>query len=61
MPIRLPPKRLDRVQLAVRRRHLGYRTEESYVAWVRRFIPDPSEAPSRRTVWVFGLRLSTLF
>ena len=50
MPIRLPPKRLDRVRLAVRRRHLSYRTEESYVAWVRRFIPDPSEAPSRRTV-----------
>ncbi len=38
VPIGLPPKLLDRVRLAVRRRHLSDRTEDSYVAWVRRFI-----------------------
>ena len=38
MPIQLPPKLLDRLRLAIRRRHLSYRTEESYVAWARRFI-----------------------
>lgn len=32
------PRLLDRVRLAVRARHYSLRTEESYVAWVRRFV-----------------------
>ena len=37
-PIGRPPKLLDRMRLAIRLRHLSDRTEESYVAWARRFI-----------------------
>ena len=37
-PIAKPPRLLDRVRLAARLRHYSPRTEESYVAWVRRFI-----------------------
>ena len=33
-----PPKRLDRVRAAVRARHYSGRTEEAYVAWIRRYI-----------------------
>jgi integron integrase len=33
-----PPKLLDRVRIAARERHYSLRTEQSYVAWVRRFI-----------------------
>ena len=33
-----PPRLLDRVRAAIRARHYSRRTEESYVAWVRRFI-----------------------
>jgi integrase len=33
-----PPRLLDRVRRAVRLRHLSRRTEEAYVAWIRRFI-----------------------
>ncbi len=33
-----PPKLLDRVRDAVRTRHYSRRTEEAYVAWIRRFI-----------------------
>ena len=32
------PRLLDRVRLAVRSRHYSLRTEEAYVAWIRRFI-----------------------
>jgi integron integrase len=32
------PRLLDRVRLAVRSRHYNLRTEEAYVAWVRRFV-----------------------
>jgi integron integrase len=32
------PKLLDRVRNAIRLRHYSRRTEESYVAWIRRFI-----------------------
>jgi integron integrase len=32
------PRLLDRVRQAVRARHLSRRTEEAYVAWIRRFI-----------------------
>src|SRR5262245_48469854 len=38
VPIGQPPKLLDRVRLVARVRHLSYRTEQSYVAWIRRFI-----------------------
>jgi integrase len=33
-----PPKLLDRVRLAVRARHYSHRTEEAYVAWIKRFL-----------------------
>ena len=32
------PRLLDRVRDAIRLRHYSYRTEQSYVAWIRRFI-----------------------
>jgi integron integrase len=32
------PRLLDRVREAIRARHYSLRTEESYVAWIRRFI-----------------------
>ena len=33
-----PPKLLDQLRAALRTRHYSIRTEESYVAWARRFI-----------------------
>ena len=33
-----PPRLLDRVREAIRVRHYSLRTEEAYVAWIRRFI-----------------------
>lgn len=32
------PRLLDRVRDALRRRHYSYRTEQSYLQWIRRFI-----------------------
>jgi integron integrase len=32
------PRLLDQVRNAIRRRHYSYRTEESYVEWIKRFI-----------------------
>ena len=32
------PKLLDQVRMAIRVRHLSYRTEQAYVDWIRRFI-----------------------
>jgi len=32
------PKLLDRVREAIRLRHYSRRTEQAYVAWIRRFI-----------------------
>lgn len=33
-----PPKLLDRIRTAIRARHYSIRTEESYVAWAKRYI-----------------------
>lgn len=33
-----PPRLLDRVREAIRVRHYSRRTEQAYVAWIRRFI-----------------------
>jgi hypothetical protein len=33
-----PPRLLDRVRSALRARHYSRRTEEAYVAWIRRYI-----------------------
>ena len=33
-----PPRLLDQVREAIRRRHYSHRTEETYVHWIRRFI-----------------------
>jgi hypothetical protein len=32
------PRLLDRVRAVIRTRHMSFRTEETYVAWIRRFI-----------------------
>lgn len=32
------PRLLDRIRHAIRRKHYSYRTEMSYLHWVRRFI-----------------------
>ena len=46
------PRLLDRVRQAARLRHMSRRTEDTYVAWIRRFIlfhgkrhPDSMGAP----------------
>lgn len=33
-----PPKLLDQLRETIRQRHYSYRTEETYVAWVKRYI-----------------------
>jgi hypothetical protein len=33
-----PKKLLDRVRETIRRKHYSFRTERSYVAWIRRYI-----------------------
>ena len=33
-----PPKLLDRVRQAIRLKHYSYRTEQTYVDWIRRYI-----------------------
>lgn len=33
-----PPRLLDQLRAAIRRKHSSPRTEEAYVGWVRRFI-----------------------
>ena len=33
-----PPKLLDQVRAVMRRRHYAYRTEETYINWIKRFI-----------------------
>lgn len=33
-----PPRLLDQVRDALRRRHYSYRTEQSYIHWIKRFI-----------------------
>lgn len=37
-PLSQPPKLIDQVRLALRRRHYSHRTEEAYVGWLRRYI-----------------------
>jgi hypothetical protein len=37
-PMPPPPRLLDRVRAALRARHFSRRTEEAYVAWIRRYI-----------------------
>ena len=33
-----PPRLIDQVRAAIRRRHYSLRTEESYIGWIKRFI-----------------------
>ena len=33
-----PPRLLDRVRQAFRRKHYSYRTEQSYVYWMKRYV-----------------------
>src|SRR3989442_1575027 len=42
------PRLLDRVRGALRARHYSRRTEDAYVAWIRRYIRLPRQAPSNR-------------
>lgn len=37
-PVPAPPRLLDQVRHAIRRRHYSYRTEQAYVDWIGRFI-----------------------
>jgi integrase len=37
-PTRAGPRLLDQVREAIRVRHYSYRTEQQYVAWIRRYI-----------------------
>lgn len=37
-PQSVRPKLLDQVRDAIRRRHYSYRTEETYIHWIKRFI-----------------------
>ncbi|MGH7800418.1 MAG: phage integrase N-terminal SAM-like domain-containing protein [Thermodesulfobacteriota bacterium] len=37
-----PKKLLDRVRETIRHKHYSFRTEKSYVAWIRRYILFPS-------------------
>jgi site-specific recombinase XerD len=38
MAVHSPPKLLDQVRQAIRLKHYSYRTEQTYVAWIRRYI-----------------------
>jgi Phage integrase, N-terminal SAM-like domain len=38
IPSTPPKKLLDRVRDAIRLKHYSYRTEQTYVQWIRRFI-----------------------
>ena len=38
MPSKPPKKLLDRVRDALRTKHYSYRTEQTYVDWIRRYI-----------------------
>jgi len=42
------PRFLDRVRAALRARHYSRRTEEAYVAWIKRYLLLPRQAPSGR-------------
>ena len=43
-----PKKLLDQVRDAIQLKHYSIRTEESYVAWIRRYIPwTNSRSPTR--------------
>ena len=42
------PRLLDRVRSALRSRHYSRRTEEAYVAWIRRYILFHDKATLRR-------------
>jgi len=37
-PIPTPPRLLERVRDAIRRRHYSYRTEQTYLHWIKRYI-----------------------
>lgn len=38
-PLQTPPKKLlEQVREAIRLKHYSYRTEETYVQWIRRYI-----------------------
>jgi hypothetical protein len=44
-----PPRLLDLVRLAIRRKHYSIRTEEAYVNWIKRFILfHPTRHPGLR-------------
>jgi hypothetical protein len=37
-PTSHPPKLLEQIRDALRRKHSSYRTETTYVGWIKRFI-----------------------
>jgi Phage integrase, N-terminal SAM-like domain len=48
-----PKKLLDQVRDALRVKHYSYRTEESYVQWIRSYILFHIDAPNRIDGWGF--------
>ena len=42
-----PPRLLDLVRDAIRRKHYSYRTEQAYVHWIKRFIFFTGKRPAR--------------
>lgn len=56
-----PPRLLDQVRAAIRRRHFSRRTERSYVGWIRRFIVFSGKRhPSDMGAWEITAFLSWL-
>lgn len=48
-----PPRLLDQVNDAVRRKHYSRRTEEAHVHWIKRFIFFSDERHSRDSALLF--------
>ncbi|MEB3210007.1 MAG: phage integrase N-terminal SAM-like domain-containing protein [Leptolyngbyaceae bacterium] len=42
-----PKKLLDQVRDAIRLKHYSYRTEQTYVGWIRRYILVHDKQPSK--------------
>ena len=46
-----PKKLLDRVHETIRRKRYSFRTEQSYVAWIRRYILFQDRCCSQEMGW----------
>jgi Phage integrase, N-terminal SAM-like domain len=48
MEIQPKKKLLDQVRDALRLKHYSYRTEETYIQWIRRYIPMKWACPKSK-------------